>query len=448
MNMVIGSRQHVAAGEYFVGHRQKKVLQAFLGTCVGVAIYDKNADVGGLIHLLLPEPITQQTSFLPERYASTGIPIFINALVEAGASPHSMQATVAGGALVGPVSEQDLELNIGGRTAEVAETILNNAGISVETSETGGFFTCSLNLKMDDWTCRIEPAGQDKIDVQESADVPSLDEIHQAMDRIQPIPQVALKVLRIINEEKYDIEKISREVQQDQVISAQTLKLCNSAMFARKKRIESLDHALVFLGQDQLVKFILTAALKNYFGQVGKGYSLCKGGIYHHAVGTAVMAEKIADLTGATTRSTAYTAGLLHDIGKVVLDQYITSAYPLFYRRMNKDEDSFTKIEKDILGTDHTLVGSELAEKWAFPESLRETVRYHHAPDEATQHPELAHIIYLADLLLSRFSSGLEIERLDTHVLDKRLQQIGLSSKNLAQVVDLIPDTILESPAE
>ena len=117
-------RHHVASGSYYLGKNQARLLNACLGTCVGVALFDKKAGVGGLIHLLLPEPITLESTFQPEKYASNGLPIFLNALYEAGASKEHLRAWIAGGALVGPILQRDLDFDIGGRTAEVARNIL------------------------------------------------------------------------------------------------------------------------------------------------------------------------------------------------------------------------------------------------------------------------------------------------------------------------------------
>ena len=207
----------------------------------------------------------------------------------------------------------------------------------------------------------------------------------------------------------------------------------------------SLDHALVMLGQDLLLKFVISASLNNFFSQAGMGYSLCKGGMYHHAVGTAVIAEKIAAMTKKVDSSLAYTAGLLHDIGKVVLDQFVDSGFPLFYRQLNDEGKSFAEVEKQVLGTDHTEVGASLAINWSFPESLVETIRHHHNPENARQHNGLVHIVYLADLLMSRFHTGLELERLNTDALTTRLEAIGFSISAFAELVDLIPLNLLES---
>jgi putative nucleotidyltransferase with HDIG domain len=442
------NRYHVASGSYLVDTRKPMLLEAYLGTCVGVALYDPVAGIGGLIHLLLPEPVSPEAPSQPEKYATTGFPIFLKALYAAGASAENTRASIAGGALVGPIDDSDLKLDIGGRTVEKVMQLIENENIKIEKLETGGFFTCHLILDMHSWECRIEPAGFDKLSANADIQIPEPNEISQSIKDLQPIPQVALKVLRIINDESYEIHNLTDEIRKDQVISARTLQLCNSVMFGTRKKIESLDHALVMLGNHLLLKFVISASFDNFFNQVESGYSLCKGGLYHHAVGTAVIAEKLAVLSKKVEPSVAYTAGLLHDIGKVVLDQFIHSGFPLFYRELNEKGKNFAEVEKRVFGTDHTEAGFELAQNWSFPESLVETIRYHHQPENARSHKKLVNIVYLADLLMSRFHTGLEIERLNTGSLASRLETIGFSLGSFPELIDHIPLKVLESAPE
>lgn len=442
------NRYHVASGSYRVETQKPMILEAYLGTCVGVALCDPVAGIGGLIHLLLPEPVSPEAPSQPEKYATTGLPVFLKAMYAAGASAANTRASIAGGALVGPIDNSDLKLDIGGRTVEKVMQFIGSEHIRIEKLETGGFFTCHLILDMHSWECRIEPAGFDKLSANADIKIPEPNEISRSIKDLQPIPQVALKILRIINDEFYEIHNLTDEIRKDQVISARTLQLCNSVMFARRKKIESLDHALVMLGNQLLLKFVISASLDNFFNQVESGYSLCKGGLYHHAVGTAVIAEKLALLSKKVEPSVAYTAGLLHDIGKVVLDQYIDSGFPLFYRELNEKGSNFAEVEKRVLGTDHTEAGFELAQNWSFPESLVETIRYHHRPENATHHKKLVNIVYLADLLMSRFHTGLEIERLNTGALASRLETIGFSLGTFAELIDHIPLKVLESSPE
>ncbi len=438
-------KYHVASGSYYVNRNTPRILQAFLGTCVGVALYDEEAGVGGLLHLLLPEPVSEGSSFQPEKYASTGFPIFLKALYDKGASKNRLKAFIAGGALVGPVVSRDLHLDIGGRTVESVMCCLKEEKIQITKSETGGFFTCCLNLNMTNWQCSIEPLGLDKVPNATGSCVPSVYEIQRAIEGIQPIPQVVLKILRLMNQEDYDIKELTEEIRQDQVICARTLKFCNSAIFADKKKIDSLDHALTFLGFKNLVKLVISTAMDNFYGHTGSGYSLCKGGLYHHTVGTAIISEKLASLTAKVKPGLAYTAGLLHDIGKVVLDQYIAAAYPLFYRQLFEEETNFLDAEITILGIDHTKVGRDLALRWSLPDSLIDSIQHHHKPENAVHHSTLTHIVYLADLLMSRFHTGLELDRLDTETLSSRLRTIGFSIEKFCDIVDMIPSGAFKS---
>lgn len=425
------------AGCAFVTDRNPVTLRAYLGTCLGVAAYDPAAGVGGMIHLLLAEPVGSPGE-PPDRYAATGMPRFLQSLYRAGATPKNLRAVLAGGALVGPLQEIDLALNIGGRTADVTRDILHQDGIAIEHNETGGFFTCSLSFDFENFNYRIEPVGQDKHGGSLDYRVPNFAEIRRATEKTQPIPQVALNVLHLMEADSSS-SRIAAEIQKDQVLCARTLQLCNSPLFHPKQPIESLNHALAYLGEDRLLRYVISAAVRTLFDSAAHGYSLCMGGLFHHAVGTATTAERIARFTGMAPPATAYTAGLLHDIGKVVLDQYIASAYPLFYRKLNQGRENFTRIEREVLGTDHTRIGADLAELWSFPDSLCEAICRHHRPENSERYPELVHVVHLADLIMSRFHTGLELERLDAGPLESRLNRIGLHKEQFSVIVDMIP---------
>ncbi|MBA4423114.1 MAG: hypothetical protein C0390_08430 [Syntrophus sp. (in: bacteria)] len=446
--MAATQRYQVPTGTFIICEHEPLLLQAYLGTCVGLALYCKTTGIGGMIHLLLPEPVSHTSFNPPEKYASTGVPLFIESLLAKGAQRETLVASLAGGALVGPISEQDLGLDIGGRTADTVRAILTAKGIELVQSETGGFFTCCLSLNTATGKCTIEPAGHHNVMEQVNIKTPSAGDIKSAVDHMQPVPQVALKCMRLINQGKYAIEQLAEEVSKDQVITARMLGLANSAMFAKRSPVESLEHALIYLGQDQLVKLILTAAVQSYFDQSTMGYSLCKGGLYHHAVGCAQVAEALAAKTRKVDRRIAYTAGLLHDIGKVVLDQYVAPAYPLFYRQAMEKNENVIATEKRLLGIDHTEVGHLLAKQWLFPESLVHVIRHHHQPGKKSEHKPLAVIVYMADLLLSRFHIGFELERLDTRALSDLLGYIDLTVDHFGDLVDLIPDTVFRSIAE
>lgn len=436
-------KKHVASASFFVGSRQPLILQAFLGTCVGVALYDAVAGVGGVGHLLLPAPASPTSVFQPEKYATTALPLFLRDLENAGARPAHLKAVVAGGALVGPVNYQDLGLDIGGRTAAIVREILTAKGIAIADSETGGFFTCCLQLNMHTGQAAIEPVGLEKAPSNQIVHVPARDEIAAAVESIRPVPQVALRVLRMAEDENFDVEALAREVRTDQVLSALTLRLCNSPVFSRGKPVDSIKQALIRLGKNHFITSVVAAAVDGFYRSSEAGYALCKGGLYHHALGTAMVAKAIADLTGCVPGARAYLAGLLHDIGKVVLDRFVSGTYPLFYRASRDRNEPMRLVEARLFGMDHTEVGEVLARRWDFPDTMIEAIRHHHRPEHpAVIHADLVNVVSLASLLMSRFRCDLELESHHADLLHERLAQLGLTGDQLAHVVDVIPMAI------
>ena len=138
----------VPSGCFTISNKKKGILTAYLGTCVGVTLCDRKANVGGLIHLLLPEPTGSVAPIKPENFASTGLPLFLNAIYKQGARMEGLEACMAGGALVGPLSQADLEFDTGGKTVQIVEEILSKGGIPIRKTETGGFFSCRLSLDL------------------------------------------------------------------------------------------------------------------------------------------------------------------------------------------------------------------------------------------------------------------------------------------------------------
>jgi putative nucleotidyltransferase with HDIG domain len=437
--------EYLGAGSLSVSGRRTLILRALLGTCVGVSLFDRTAQIGGMLHLLLPEPIGSGNPWQPESYASTGLPLFIEQLCKAGAKKERLEAFIAGGALIGNVSEQDLDLDIGGRTSDVVVNILTREAIQIRESETGGVHGMVLSLDLDTWGCEIKPIVQPPSGIETEIVKPTTEEIERAIAHVRPVPQVALKIIRMIADDRYSLQDVATEVRQDQIITAKVLKLCNSAMIGRQTHIDSVDEALMILGEKMLLLMIMSSSMHFFFPESEHGYSLGKGRLYQHAIGTALVAEKLARITGRCSPIVAYTAGLLHDIGKVVLDCFVARNYPLFYRRTQSEIVNLEEAELEILGIGHPEVGGRLATLWSIPENLVEAIRYHHQPEKATHDLELTHIVCLADLIVSRFWTCQALASQNTDSLILCLKKLELNSHHLRTVVDGVPWNVLNS---
>ncbi|MDP8208051.1 MAG: HDOD domain-containing protein [Candidatus Electryonea clarkiae] len=435
----MSSTEFVSSGSYIVHSRRNAKLTALLGTCVGVAVYDRENGVGGLFHILLPEPTSDSSPWGMTTYASTGMPLFLKELLDSGAKRENLKAIIAGGALVGQLSMGDLEMDIGGRTAEIVKKFLAANKIPVISSETGGYFSCKLTLDSENWDYTISPIGHtNDPEIFSFVRISPL-KVDLIISSLKPVPQVALKIIRTIHSGDYDMKEIAEEARQDQVISAKIINICNSAKYSPLQKIDSVDQALVMVGEKDILQIVVSSAMEIFYGEYDRGYSLCKGGLFHHARSAAIVAEMLALHKTKISPDVAYTAALLHDIGKVILDQYVSNMYPYFYRRVHQEQKSLVEVEKEVLGIDHTQTGKRLAELLELPDDLAEAIANHHHPERSEIYPELTHVVYVADLLVSRFQAGYELDRLDTDKLASRMDKIGFNIDEFPHIVEMIP---------
>ncbi len=433
--------EYVVAGDRVIVQGQPRKLIALLGTCVGVACYDQQAGVGGILHCLLPAPQSPVPDWQIFHFAETGLPVFIAQLIEAGARPDRLQAAVAGGALTGPVSQHDLALDIGGRTSDIVFRLLRENSIPIQGEDTGGYFGARLILDTSIWQANIEPVFGDAQHppATETIAFPNADEIEFAIRRTRAIPQVALKIIRLIHAGDSCLDELALEVSQDQVLSAKILKFCNSSFFGWRD-IASIHRALVLLGENNILEMALSLCLDTLFMQEAGGYALRRGGLFRHAVSVAHLAKTIAQKTGRAHPSIAYTAALLHDIGKIVLDTHLSGKAPHFYFEALRSGGSLLALEREILGVDHQEVGRQLAEYWDLPTDIVAAVGSHHAPEAVA--PELRfllHVVALANTLAPLVEPGGGLRNLDPVPLEKSLHPLGLGRHDIEPLLAEVP---------
>lgn len=432
-------KRYVESGCFVVSESRDLILEAVLGTCVGVAVMDKKARIAGLYHILLARHPNGMAPFPDEVYADRGMPKFLQALRDAGASPERMEAVLAGGALIGTLSRLDMHLDIGGRTMEIVQQMLKESSIPVVQAETGGFFGTRLQLNLRTMACSMEPAYPAQKTGKSAVAKLTEEDLVKAISRIKPIPQIALKIIRTFQSGSYNLRDIALQIRRDQVIAAKVLKLCNSVYVSPQREIKSIDQAIVILGAQIVVHLILASAMENFLKTTSAGYSMSKGGVYHHAIAAGIVSEHIARTTGRATPDVAYTAGLLHDIGKVVLDQYVGAALPNFYRTVYADGKELLQAERELLGITHSEAGARLAKLWSFPAPLVNVIAYHAEPELSHGDSELTHVVYLANLLLSRFDTCRELECVGIESLHACLQTLGLNAESLPDLISGIP---------
>jgi len=416
------------------------LLKAFLSSCVGLAIYDHKSKLGGMLHILLPEPVSHIPDYHMSYYACTGIPAFVDAMVEQGAYTETMKAFIAGGALVDSFSIRDPSINFAYKTVEITLSLLKKLGIAIRTLEASGANPFCLTFRLDTGACSIEPILLEKsIGVVRKKPV-DMETIEKTIERLLPVPQIVFSISQMLSDDNIDITTVAAEIKKDQVLSAKVLRMCNSSYIGLPRKIASIDQAIVFLGSKTLLQMVITAQIENIYHSSERGYSLCRGGMFHHAVATARLCKALATAQKEISPDIAYTAGLLHDIGKVVLDQYIGKMQPLFYRMIIERKENSSNVEQDIMGIDHCQAGLMLAEKWDLPDVLKDVISFHHAPESAPDNNEIVNLTYVADVLTNRLLPGLELESVDTSNLQASLLALGILPENVYSHLDVLTD--------
>jgi putative nucleotidyltransferase with HDIG domain len=217
--------------------------------------------------------------------------------------------------------------------------------------------------------------------------------IHNLGD-LPPLPQVATRLIRISADSDTSSEELQRLIRTDQALTAQVLKVANSAMFGRVREVTTLTQAILTLGFLTTRSVVFAASLKNLFsrGPVGVQERM----LWEHALVTAITGSAISKAMGFRATEEVFLAGLMHDIGKNVLTLKFPEGYGALLRSVNEQEEDVLSLELDTFGFDHAMVGEALLHSWNLSDSLGAVVRWHHDPPRAA--PEYRRLVGLVAL--------------------------------------------------
>ena len=198
--------------------------------------------------------------------------------------------------------------------------------------------------------------------------------------KLPSFPQAAAKLLEASKDEKTCLADLSKIVETDPGISVRVLEIVNSAMYGLKRRITALSEAVVFLGLDEIKKLAIGMTVFEKLFKSGRAEKFDRLLFWRHCISTAVLSMEIARQTRYPDPEEAYIAGLLHDIGKVLLDVRGRVNYGDFIAELETCSDLIIEKERRVMGLGHDEVGAFFCSLWKLPEKLTLAVRYHHQP--------------------------------------------------------------------
>ncbi|MBU0486151.1 MAG: HDOD domain-containing protein [Proteobacteria bacterium] len=273
------------------------------------------------------------------------------------------------------------------------------------------------------------------------------EEIVALVKHIPSFPKVAMRVMEMMDNPEVRAKELAEVIKYDQAITANILKICNAAYFGLPRQVSSLDEALVVIGHDILKDIIITCSSARFYkGAVGEGYQLGQGDLWKHSVATAIMSRMLALRFADVDTGSAFTTGLLHDIGKRVLSSFVADDFQRIMDRVFEEECTFSEAEQDYLGITHAELGGMILEKWNFSPEMIEAVRQHHDHDVLSK-SHLSAVIGLANSLVISIGIGVGADGLANKVQGEALARLGIKEKEMDKMlVDL--DTEMDKAEE
>lgn len=212
------------------------------------------------------------------------------------------------------------------------------------------------------------------------------------------LPEVATKVMEVANNPRSSAADMAKVISQDQALTAKILKLVNSAYYGFPRKISTVTQAIVILGFRTVRDLVLNISISGMFNSKNVG-ELSAEALWLHNLGVAVTAKILAKRIGYEPLEEAFTAGLLHDLGKLVFIKLFPREYEKIVTIAINGNKWIRDVEESLLEVDHALIGKWVSENWKFPPQLVRAIQLHHQPEIDNEYPELTSIVHGADVL-------------------------------------------------
>ena len=249
-----------------------------------------------------------------------------------------------------------------------------------------------------------------------------LENIDARLKQIPPLPQVVQDAMEILDRPDVDLRLLEQTLCQDPALVTQVLRVANSPFYGLTRQISSIHDACLLLGIYTVRNVVLTAGVMTQFPATGGNY-IDRQKLWEHAVGTAIAAKVIAGRCGFDPEL-AFTGGLLHDIGKLVLDSYFPDETLAIVQYRDQQDCLLRDAEMQVLGLDHGEVGARIADRWKLPVSLQQAIKHHHTPEQSDT--LIADIVHIADILCRGLEIGDGGDTLIPFLAPKSIERVHL----------------------
>jgi putative nucleotidyltransferase with HDIG domain len=262
--------------------------------------------------------------------------------------------------------------------------------------------------------------------------------IGRSLNRLPAFPATVHKVTALINDPDSSLSELVEVIRLDQAITANILRMCNSAYFGLRHKVDNVHDAIMYLGKQNVVRAVMAAGTSRFFKDT-PGYEAEAKELWEHAVGTALMSQILAKKILKREDPQLFTAALLHDIGKIILGEFVHEKYHEIKDDMSARTCSFLDAEEAILGMNHAVIGGVITAGWHFPKDIQHAIAYHHGPDRhpVTSNP-MPWLIHLADQACLMMGVGYGTDGLSYHGIDEAMTRFGFTNKDFEDAMSLL----------
>jgi putative nucleotidyltransferase with HDIG domain len=226
------------------------------------------------------------------------------------------------------------------------------------------------------------------------------------VEDLPTLPRTVLRITEMVNDPRASARDLSRIITDDQVLTARLLKLVNSSFYGFPQRVATVTGAIVLIGFDAVRNLLLTTSVFDLFPSRTAKDRRHQEALWDHSLGCAIGAKAIGEVLRHEKLEELFVAGLLHDIGKIVVMARLPDEFQRITARAREGRNMITEAEAEVLGCTHAEIGRLLLDRWKLPAKLMNTVAFHHAPLAAGRFAPEAAIVHLADLLARALQLG------------------------------------------
>ena len=270
--------------------------------------------------------------------------------------------------------------------------------------------------------------------------------IRQTIENISSIPTlptVIERITRLLQNPKTSAEEIGKAITTDQALASKVLKLVNSAFYGFPGRISTITHAIVILGFTTVKNVVLTASIFDTFRK--KSSTPAEFDIeqfWYHSIACGAAAQSIARFLGNKEKEVCFIAGLVHDLGKIIMCQHIPDEFGKAFDHAREHRNLLYESEKQLFDVTHEEIGCYLAERWNLPKNLQNAIKYHHSPSTSHDHYMTTATVHFADIIVRALDYGNGGDTKIPTIAENVWKNLGLENVPLTQLFDNIKDEV------